>query len=509
MGFFGSMFGENGGEANSIAGRAYSYNNVCWSCHAAISNLSNSRCPSCGWYICSRCGACSKGCDISGERIDEFRKQRLKQIEREAELIRIENERKAELQREEDRKNSAVIITSLEEFVIAMFMFFEFRKMKIGDFFFAISNVQLSEFKEIYSSLKSESEERYLKWLHKYYDNKFVDGLNISNMWKSVCNGTRIDLYDYLGYISMQDVDYTISGRTIRLVEVEGIDRRRKLLRLKIVIQDKKLIYQKLMKLFEDFVFDRDYDARENMYVGEVNFRKDYSDYPHHCRYYSGNGEFIEETDDGLLAATARLTDFKIDKDIHFYCACDKAQYPSVKGMVYFSVGMYKVVCIKPMFFDDDVIYGNWVSRYTAQEARVHIMNQWCEKNATILDSFRLVAKDEKRWQHCIKLRSEKDCIPLDRKSIEDDEEYALSDVGLYLKESEDGSILCAATQICKKKFINKYGYAFEGEKDFQTFSKAANKYIERCKKKKKFPNKEFMEYVFGVKGKTPDWKWR
>lgn len=38
----------------------YRYKNHCWNCGSSIDSKNNERCDDCGWYICSRCGACSQ-----------------------------------------------------------------------------------------------------------------------------------------------------------------------------------------------------------------------------------------------------------------------------------------------------------------------------------------------------------------------------------------------------------------------------------------------------------------
>lgn len=46
------------------------YENVCWSCHHRISSLIHDQCGhgDCTWYVCSHCGACSRGCPKTKER---------------------------------------------------------------------------------------------------------------------------------------------------------------------------------------------------------------------------------------------------------------------------------------------------------------------------------------------------------------------------------------------------------------------------------------------------------
>lgn len=38
------------------------YANHCWKCKVHISSASSEKCPYCGWYICSECGACKQDC---------------------------------------------------------------------------------------------------------------------------------------------------------------------------------------------------------------------------------------------------------------------------------------------------------------------------------------------------------------------------------------------------------------------------------------------------------------
>lgn len=38
------------------------YRNHCWKCSADIDSSRCKRCPECGWYICTKCGACESGC---------------------------------------------------------------------------------------------------------------------------------------------------------------------------------------------------------------------------------------------------------------------------------------------------------------------------------------------------------------------------------------------------------------------------------------------------------------
>ena len=38
------------------------YYSRCWYCGEPINSRRNRRCPDCGWFICSRCEACSPDC---------------------------------------------------------------------------------------------------------------------------------------------------------------------------------------------------------------------------------------------------------------------------------------------------------------------------------------------------------------------------------------------------------------------------------------------------------------
>jgi len=44
------------------------YRNFCWSCKLPVDSVSNSRCPECGWLICS-CGHCKKDCPTGDLRV--------------------------------------------------------------------------------------------------------------------------------------------------------------------------------------------------------------------------------------------------------------------------------------------------------------------------------------------------------------------------------------------------------------------------------------------------------
>lgn len=47
------------------------YRSRCWCCNNIIRSDMNTKCPDCGWYICSVCGACSYYCAISiGNKFD-------------------------------------------------------------------------------------------------------------------------------------------------------------------------------------------------------------------------------------------------------------------------------------------------------------------------------------------------------------------------------------------------------------------------------------------------------
>ena len=43
---------------------ASAYKSVCWDCHKPVAsdNPSTSKCNSCGWYRCAKCGSCKRGC---------------------------------------------------------------------------------------------------------------------------------------------------------------------------------------------------------------------------------------------------------------------------------------------------------------------------------------------------------------------------------------------------------------------------------------------------------------
>jgi len=61
---FFSSTANHGASAGRTAPR--SYENRCWSCKSRISSNLHSRCPTCGWYHCGKCGACKQGCSSSG-----------------------------------------------------------------------------------------------------------------------------------------------------------------------------------------------------------------------------------------------------------------------------------------------------------------------------------------------------------------------------------------------------------------------------------------------------------
>lgn len=72
------------------------YRNHCWKCGSKITSEINRRCNSCGWYICSHCGACDYYCQSSKRLNDILKKQDealeliRKRVEEEREIKRIE-----------------------------------------------------------------------------------------------------------------------------------------------------------------------------------------------------------------------------------------------------------------------------------------------------------------------------------------------------------------------------------------------------------------------------------
>lgn len=46
-----------------VANKPRKYENHCWRCGSHIDSDKNEQCSICGWYICSRCGACSEDCN--------------------------------------------------------------------------------------------------------------------------------------------------------------------------------------------------------------------------------------------------------------------------------------------------------------------------------------------------------------------------------------------------------------------------------------------------------------
>lgn len=49
----------------------FEYQNQCWLCHHEIDSRKNRRCPYCGWYICTLCGSCKRGCNRETKEIQE------------------------------------------------------------------------------------------------------------------------------------------------------------------------------------------------------------------------------------------------------------------------------------------------------------------------------------------------------------------------------------------------------------------------------------------------------
>lgn len=85
------------------------YNSVCWKCKHSVGGSydagGNTRCIECGWFICSRCGACSRGCRFNRRHLTDEYKNLVHETEekkrREEETSRIRHEQWLEQERQQ------------------------------------------------------------------------------------------------------------------------------------------------------------------------------------------------------------------------------------------------------------------------------------------------------------------------------------------------------------------------------------------------------------------------
>lgn len=452
------------------------YENHCWQCKSYISSNYNNRCTICGWYICGTCEACSEGCSKGEERLRENSEKKAREFEA---LLR---KRKAEEERIKKEKKK-IIIDSLERFVLAVFLLYELQKMKIGEFFFGIQKSQIREFKKIYSSVQEYSVKKFIVWLEKYYyKKKMIEDSDIEILWEKLEEGFSFDFYDFLEGIGMLETSGYSEVGTIKFVQVCGSDKKRRKLYLNIIEEIGNQDYIRLMYDFESFIFKKKYSKRENQSIDYVN-----GDLTHRISYR--NDVYAYNMGIALVA------DFKY-REGHFQNACSVEEYPKEENVLYFSTGMYKAVC-KNNFKDENGYY--WFSRYTKQEYKAKKLKEWNEKNANDLDKYLPTRPLGKQWKHCIVLETEEALVPFNLKGLYD-EQCILEELGYYVKDTDNGYIIRPTTHGGREKYVSGQGYVHSGELEYQRFLKIASKYIEKCKKKGKFPNKEFMEYIFGVK---------
>ena len=462
------------------------YVNICWNCYASIDSLFNVRCNICGWYICNICGACSKSCSKSEDRIEEIKIKKIREAEEKRAQIKAEQERI-------NRENKAIHINSLEQFIVAVFLLYELEKMKVGVHFLEISKNQIEEFRNIYHMVSDKTANDFSLWLKKHYRTEIISDSFMAELWNNVQKNQNLDFYDFLYKVGMEE-NFECA---YKFVKVRGMDGLRRTVFLDIIEETENGEYIKLMKVFESFIFNKEFEKCENEYVKVLHKYDSYfSSYDSYFNIYEKNKVYLK--------GHSSFSDFKLNRENRYPLVYDTKEYSNYTETMCLGIGMYKVVQrYNPHHLDyiDDyrVDFGTYFTRYSSQERKKKRIEKWNKQNAKILNSYLPVKKNGKQWEHCIALETETSLVPFDiKKNI--DAEYALSDIGYYIKDADGGYSIRPTTLDGREKFVSGKGYIHNGEKEYQKFLKAATKYVDKCKKKGEFPNKEFMEYIFGVK---------